>query len=209
LGKILIVNTGPTGQERYSSYPVDDESELDAPPIAWARAAAERLSEYGVKAVYACPVPGAEEMGEIIAARFGLKMDMLPGLNSPQPLRWIGMDPGDAMLLDCSFAEAPAEVKIKLPFDNSIDELRTMAAAAIESIAVKHKKEAVVIVSHRSLTVIMILHMLHMHNRHYRQVAQDYGAINLFEVRFGMTSALYINDACYLHGLMPSLRETK
>ena len=209
MGKILIVNTGPAGQERFSSYPVDDKAELDAPPAEWAQAVAERLSEYGVKAVYACPVPGAEEMAEIIAARFGLKTDMLPGLSTPQPLRWIGMDPEDAMLLDCSFAEAPAGVKIKLPFANSMDELRTMSAAAVESIAVKHKKEAVVIVSHRALTVIMILHMLHMHNRHYRQVAQDYGAINLFEVRFGMPSALYINDTCHLHGLMPSLRGTK
>ena len=163
---------------------------------------ADRLNEYAVKCVYSCPVPGAEEMAEIIAARFGLKSDTLPELSATQPLRWTGMDPEDAMLLDCSFAEAPAEVKIKLPFANSIDELRTMAAAAIDGIAVKHKKEAVVIVSHRALSVIMILHMLHMHNRHYRQVAQDYGAVNLFEVRFGMTSALYINDACHLRGLI-------
>jgi len=163
---------------------------------------ANRLNEYAVKCVYSCPVPGAEEMAEIIAARFGLKADTLPELSATQPLRWTGMSPEDAMLLDCSFAEAPAEVKIKLPFANSIDELRTIAAAAIDSITVKHKKETVVIVSHRALSVIMILHMLHMHNRHYRQVAQDYGAVNLFEVRFGMTSALYINDTCHLQGLI-------
>ena len=200
MGKILIVNTGPAGQEQYGTCPVDGKAE--APLSMWAQAAAERLSEYAVKGVYTCPVPGAVEMAEIIAARFGLKADMLPELTAPQGLRWRGMDPEDAMLMDCSFAQAPAEVKVKLPFDNSIGELRTMAAAAIDSIAVKHKKEAVVIVSHRALTVIMVLHMLHMHNRHYRQIAQDYGAVNLFEVRFGMTSALYINDTCHLHGLM-------
>ena len=202
MGKILIVNTGPAGQERYSSYPVDDKADLDAPPLEWARATAERLAEYEVKGVYTCPVPGAEEMAEIIAACFGLKVDTLPELNAPHALRWTGMSPEDAMLLDCSFAEAPAEVKVKLPFANSIDELRTMAAAAIDSIVVKYKKEAVAIVSHRALTVIMILHMLHMHNRHYRQIAQDYGAVNLFEVRFGMASALYINDTCHLDGLI-------
>ena len=201
MGKILIVNTGPVGQERFSSYPVDDKEELDAPPLEWAQAALERLAGYPVKAIYTCPVPGAEEMAGIIAARFDLKADMLPELNSPHALRWTGMSPEDAMLLDCSFAEAPAEVKIKLPFDNNVDELRTMAVAAIDNIAVMYKKETVVIVSHRALTVIMILHMLHMHNRHYRQVAQDYGAVNLFEVRFGMTSALYINDTCHLHEL--------
>jgi broad specificity phosphatase PhoE len=200
LGKILIVNTGPIGQERYSSYPVDDKAELDAPPAEWAQAVAERLSEYGVKAVYACPVPGAEEMAGIVAARFGLEADTLPELSGTPLLRWTGVDTEDALVMDCSFSEASPEVKVKLPFDSSIDELRTMAAAAIDGVAVKHKKEAVVIVSHRTLTVIMILHMLHMHNRHYRQIAQDFGAINLFEVRFGMTSALYINDTCHLHG---------
>jgi len=202
LGKILIVNTGPTGQERFSSDPVDDKAGLDAPPAEWARAVAERLAEYEARAVYSCPTPGAEEMAEVIAARFDLTADILPELTAPQGLRWRGMDPEDAMLMDCSFAQAPAEVKVKLPFDNSIGELRTMAAAAIDSIAVKHKKEAVVIVSHRALTVIMVLHMLHMHNRHYRQIAQDYGAVNLFEVRFGMTSALYINDTCHLDTLI-------
>ena len=202
MGKILIVNTGPTGQEQYGTCPVDGKAEAEAPLSRWAQAVANRLNEYAVKCVYSCPVPGAEEMAEIIAARFGLKADTLPELSATQPLRWTGMSPEDAMLLDCSFAEAPAEVKIKLPFANSIDELRTIAAAAIDSITVKHKKETVVIVSHRALSVIMILHMLHMHNRHYRQVAQDYGAVNLFEVRFGMTSALYINDTCHLQGLI-------
>ena len=200
MGKILIVNTGPAGQERFSSYPVDDRAELDAPPAEWAQAVAGRLAEYDVKAVYACPVPGAEEMAGIIGAHFGLEPGMLPEFVSPRPLRWTGMSTEDTMLLDCSFAEAPEEVKIKLPFDQGIDDLRAVAAAAIDNIAVKHKKEAVVIVSHRALTVIMVLHMLHMHNRHYRQVAQDYGAVNLFEIRFGMASALYINDTCHLHG---------
>jgi broad specificity phosphatase PhoE len=200
VGKILIVNSGPTGQEQYGNCPVEGKAE--APLSRWAQAVADRLTEYAVKAVYTTPVPGAEEMAEVIAARFGLKADTLPGLSAPQPLCWTGMDPADALVMDCSFSEAPPEVKIKLPFANSIDELRTMAAAAIDSISVKHKKEAVAIVSHRALTVIMILHMLHMHNRHYRQIAQDYGALNLFEVRFGMTSALYINDTCHLHGLI-------
>ena len=44
MGKILIVNTGPVGQERFSSYPVDDKEELDAPPLEWAQAALERLA---------------------------------------------------------------------------------------------------------------------------------------------------------------------
>jgi len=201
LGKILIVNTGPTRQEQWGTCPVDGMAEPDEPLAEWAQASADRLAEYDVKAVYGYPVPGAEETAEVIAARFGLAAENLPVPAGERPVIWKGVDPGDALVMDCSFADAPAEVKVKLPFDNGIDELRKLTAAVIDGIAVKHKKETVVIVSHRALTVIMILHMLHMHNRHYRQVAQDYGAVNLFEVRFGMASALYINDTCHLHGL--------
>jgi hypothetical protein len=52
------------------------------------------------------------------------------------------------------------------------------------------------------LTVLMALHLLHLHNKHYRQIEQDFGSLNLFEVRFGMPSAIYINDTCHLHGLI-------
>jgi hypothetical protein len=57
-------------------------------------------------------------------------------------------------------------------------------------------------VTHRALTVLMVLHFLHMSNRHYGQIAQENGAVNLFEIRSGIPSALYINDTCHLKGLL-------
>jgi len=146
LGKILIVNTGPVKSGR----------ELN--PDAVAQAVAERLLEYKVSAVYVCPVPGADEMANIIAGRFGLQAQTLPGL-------------GDA------------------------------TAAALDDIAVKHKKETAVIVSQAALSVTMVLHMLHLDKKHYDQIAQYPGAVNLFEVRFGVPSALYINDTCHLKNI--------
>ena len=77
-------------------------------------------------------------------------------------------------------------------------------AAALDDIAVKHKKETAVIVSQAALSVTMVLHLLHLDKKHYDQIAQDPGAINLFEVRFGVPSALYINDTCHLQSI-PSL----
>jgi broad specificity phosphatase PhoE len=71
-------------------------------------------------------------------------------------------------------------------------------AGALDDLAVKHKKETVVIVSRAALSVTMVLHLLHLDKKHYEQIAQDPGAVNLFEVRFGVPSALYINDTCHL-----------
>jgi hypothetical protein len=86
--------------------------------------------------------------------------------------------------------------------DAGIDELRGASAAALDDIALKHKKEVAVVVSQRALSEIMILHLLHMHSRHYGQVEQQSGCVNLFEFRFGVPSALYINDTCHLKTLI-------
>jgi broad specificity phosphatase PhoE len=149
LGKILIVNTGP----------VKSGPDRELSPEAVAQAVAERLLEYKVTAVYFCPLPGADEMAQIIGGRFGLQTQPLPGL-------------GEA------------------------------TAAALDDIVVKHKKETVVIISQQALSVTMVLHLLDLDSKHYEQIAQDPGAVNLFEVRFGVPSALYINDTCHLHGLI-------
>ena len=149
MGKILIVNTGPVKLGPGAELPTD----------AVAQAVADRLSEYKVSAVYACPVPAADEMARVIAGRFGLHV---------QPLQVAG--------------EA--------------------VAAALDEIAVRHKKETAVVVSQADLSVSMLLHLLNLDKKHYRQVAQEPGAVNLFEFRFGLPSALYINDTCHLHGLI-------
>jgi broad specificity phosphatase PhoE len=145
LGKILIVNTGP----------VKSGPDRELSPEAVAQAVAGRLSEYKISAIYAFPVVGADEMAQVIAGRFGLLAQPLPG-------------PGEAM------------------------------ATALDDMAVKHKKETVIIVSQPELSVTMLLHLLNLDDKHYRQIAQDPGAVNLFEVRFGVPSALYINDTCHL-----------
>ena len=189
MGKILIVNTGP----------VQAGSGRELSPDALAKAVTERLSEYKVGAVYVCPLPGAEEMAQAIAGRFGLQTQLLPGLGEVQDVHWketaqkIGAKPS------CTPAEAQAGDV--MPHDAGIEELLQAAAVALDDIAVRHKKETAVIVSQRVLSVIMILHLLHLDSGHYSQIEQDPGAVNLFETRFGLPSALYINDTCHLHGL--------
>jgi hypothetical protein len=155
LGKILIVNTGP----------VKSGLGLELPMDTGAQAVVERLLEYKVSAVYACPLPGADEMARVIAGHFGLQVQ-------------------------------PLSVR---------DEV---VAAALDDLAVKHKKETVIIVSQPELSVTMLLYLLHLDNKHYGQIAQEPGAVNLFEVRFGVPSAFYINDTCHLASI-PSLRGAK
>jgi broad specificity phosphatase PhoE len=200
LSKILIVNTGPTEFERHGLYPSAGSADLEAPLSRWAQAAAKRLADYQVVAVYTCPVPGAVEMGDIIAGSLGLKTISMPGLEGAGLDHWKGLKPEEAASMDaCPGADAKAA--FELPFEN-IDGLQKKIAVALDNLALSHKKETVAVISHRALSIIMILHLLNLPDKHFRQIAQDPGAINLFEVRSGMPSALIINDTCYLDGLI-------
>jgi len=203
LGKILIVNTGPAELERFSLHSTHRNADLDALLNKWAQAAAERLLEYRLNAVYSCPVPGADETAAIIASRLNLEARPLDGLSGVSGLTWEGMNHDLAAATDCPLSAADLEkTKVKLPFGDGFEVLREKVAVTLNRLSEKHKKETVAVISHRMLTVIMILHLLHMHNKHFFQIAQEAGAFNLFEMRAGVPSALFINDTCHLHGLI-------
>ena len=203
MGKLLIINTGPTAYEQSGDYPVEKKAGQYAPPEKWAEAALERIAAEKVCAVYFCPVPGAKETAAIISGKLGLIAQPLAGLENVIDPAWKGMTPDDALKMESSFAEVPPGPRdLDLPFTRSADSLRVEIASVLDTLTKQHKKEPVLIVSHRMLTPLLILHLLHMANHHYRQVEQEYGALNLFEVRSGMPSAIYINDTCHLHGLI-------
>lgn len=176
---------------------------MDAPAEKWAQAAAQRVLEYKLSAVYYCPVPAGIETAGIIARKFSLEPQLLPGFEEPGWLQWKGLSPEEVALIDCPLHEKGiGSDRIKFPFAGGLDQLREKVAAALDGLAERHKKETVAVVSHRALTVVMVLHFLHMNTRHYNQVAQESGAVNLFEVRGGMPSAIYVNDTCHLEGLI-------
>ncbi|MCX6007727.1 MAG: histidine phosphatase family protein, partial [Chloroflexi bacterium] len=180
MGKILIVNTGPTEYERQGQYPLMDKIGLDAPMDKWAQAALSRLLEYQLSAVYYLPVPEALETAEIIAVGYKLVPKILPGFENTSEISWKGLSPEEACVFDCPLGERESTaVDIKFPFNDDLKQLRGKISAALDEIAAGYKKETVAVVSHRALSVIMVLHFLHMDNCHYNQIAQENGAVNL------------------------------
>ena len=161
----------------------------------WAKAVAGRVAEYSVSTAYLCPAPYVRETAHIVAGN--LPTRPLPGFEMDVADFWKWQDGKPDIYVD-----EPHTVEIDSPFIMSLDEVRAKLEAAFIQLDEKHKRETVAVVSQRCLTIIMILHMLHMHNKHYHQIAQEDGALNLFEIRDGIPSALYINDTCHLHGLI-------
>ncbi|MCX6004120.1 MAG: histidine phosphatase family protein [Chloroflexi bacterium] len=199
MGKILLINTGPLEPDSNGQYSAGNKSVL---LNKWAEAAADKLAEYKIDALYTCPVPDAPETASIIAVTFNLEVQTVAGLQGLSDTQWNIMEMQKDTAENYSDQKILTETGIKSPFGDNIEVVRNSTGSALDMLAESHKKQAIAIVSHQALSVIMVLHLLHMHNKHYWQVAQDAGAVSLFEVRFGVPSALYINDTCHLRGLI-------
>jgi broad specificity phosphatase PhoE len=176
---------------------------LDEVGIKQAEVAAAWIADWRVSAVYSSPLRRALATAEIIARPFSLEVKPLPGIIDIDYGEWQGLSPEEVATkygeLYAKWMESPHEVKF--PGGESLDAVRERAASAVDRLVAQHPKETIVLVSHKVVCQILILILLDLDNSHFWQITQDVCAINLFEVRGGIPSALSLNDTCHLKGL--------
>jgi broad specificity phosphatase PhoE len=176
---------------------------LDEVGIKQAEAAAARIAEWQVSAVYSSSLRRASTTAKILARPLGLEVKLLPGIIDIDYGEWQGLSPAEATAKDgglySKWLESPH--KVKFPGGESLAEVRERAASAVDGLIAQHPKETVVLVSHKVVCQILILSLLGLNNSHFWQITQDVCAVNLFEVRGGVPSALSLNDTCHLKGL--------
>jgi broad specificity phosphatase PhoE len=168
-----------------------------------AEAAAKRIGEWPISAIYSSPLRRALTTAEVMAGPLGLNVLLVPGIVDIDYGEWQGLSTEDAVARDghlySQWIESPH--KVKFPGGESFAEVRERAASAVDGLIQQHPKETVVLVSHKVICQILILSLLGLDSPHFWQIAQDVCAMNLFEVRGGIPSALFLNDTCHLEGL--------
>jgi broad specificity phosphatase PhoE len=203
LTRLVIVRHGRTEWNRVERFRGRADIKLDEVGIKQAEAAAARITEWQVSAVYSSPLQRASTTAEILARPFGLEVKLLPGIIDIDYGEWQGLSPEEAAAKDgglySKWLESPH--KVKFPGGESLAEVRERAASAVDGLIAQHPKETVVLVSHKVVCQILILSLLGLDNLHFWQIPQDVCAVNLFEVRGGVPSALSLNDTCHLKGL--------
>ena len=201
--RLVIVRHGRTGWNRVERFRGRADIKLDEVGIKQAEAAAARITEWQVSAVYSSPLQRASTTAEIMARPFGLEVKLLPGIIDIDYGEWQGLSPEEAAAKDSGlyskWLESPH--KVKFPSGESLAEVRERATSAVDGLIAQHPKETVVLVSHKVVCQILILSLLGLDNLHFWQILQDVCAVNLFEVRGGVPSALSLNDTCHLKGL--------
>lgn len=202
-----MVRHGRTEWNRVERFRGRADLDLDELGRKQAQATAERLAEWQIAAIYSSPVRRAMTTAEIIARHSGLEAKPLPGITDIDFGEWQGLSLEEAAAKDgalyAQWQESPH--KVKFPGGESLAEVRERAASAVESLVTQYPKKTIVLVSHRAVCQILILYLLGLDNSHFWQILQDVCAINLFEIRDSVPSALFLNDTCHLKELKASL----
>ncbi|MFC2050303.1 histidine phosphatase family protein [Chloroflexota bacterium] len=201
--RLILVRHGRTEWNRVERFRGRADIKLDEVGIKQARATAARIADWQVSALYSSPLHRALTTAEVLARPFGLEVKLLPAIIDIDYGEWQGLSPEEAAAKDgdlySKWMESPH--KVKFPGGESLTAIRERAASAMDSLIAQHSKETVVFVSHKVVCQILILSFLDLDNSHFWQITQDICAINLFEVRGGIPSALSLNDTCHLREL--------
>ena len=201
--RLIIVRHGRTEWNRVERFRGRADIGLDGVGMKQAESAAKRIGEWPISAIYSSPLRRALTTAEIMAGPFELKVRLMPGIIDIDYGVWQGLSTEEVITRDGSlysqWIESPN--KVKFPGGESFAEVRERASSAVNGLIQQHLKETVVLVSHKVICQILILSLLGLDNSHFWQITQDVCAMNLFEVRGGIPSALFLNDTCHLEGL--------
>ena len=201
--RIVIVRHGRTEWNRVERFRGRADIALDDVGIKQAEAAAERIKEWPISAIYSSPLRRALTTADIMAGPLGLEVQEMSDIIDVDFGEWQGLSTEDVVAKDgrlyAQWIKNPDNVKF--PGGEGFNEVRQRASKAVGDLIQQHPKESVVLVSHKVICQVLVLSLLGLDNSHFWQITQDVCAMNLFEVRGGIPSALFINDTCHLNGL--------
>lgn len=200
---LLIVRHGQTEWNRVERFRGLTDLDLNDTGVKQAGAAATRLQEWQVAAIYASPLKRATRTASIIAHSFNLDVQPLEGIIDMSFGRWHGLS------LDEARQQYPAlyalwEIhphKVQFPEGENLPQVQTRAMAAVKTLVERHPADTIVLVSHRVICKLLVLGLLGLDSSHFWQIEQNVAAINLFKVKNGVAIAVTINETCHLKGL--------
>jgi len=203
LTRLIIVRHGRTEWNRVERFRGRADIGLDELGMKQAEAAANRIREWPISTIYSSPLRRALTTAEIVARPFALEVRPMSNIIDIDYGVWQGLSIEEAVAKDgrlySQWMDSPREVKF--PGGESFAQVRERVDSTVSDLIQKHLKETVVLVSHKVICQILILSLMGLDSSHFWQITQDVCAMNLFEVRGGIPSALFINDTCHLEGL--------
>jgi probable phosphoglycerate mutase len=149
--------TGPVLSGRRPGIDLSDKGRTQA------EAAADRLEGLPVTHVYSSPLERCFQTAEAVAARHGLKVEVLDGLAEADYGEWSGAKIDDLRKTDLWKIVQVAPSAARFPAGESIREMQSRIVGATEEVVARHPGELVVLCSHADPIKAAVAHFTGVH----------------------------------------------
>lgn len=203
--RLIIVRHGQTAWNEGEGERLRGRADLDLDEagLRQAAAAATRLTKWEVAAVYSSPLRRAMRTAETLAKPRGLQVQPLEGLIDIDYGRWQGLSLREAEADDPELYTLWLDNPhlVTFPGGEGLEQVRSRATAAVETVVSRHLEQTVVLVSHKVVCKVLLCHLLGVDNSHFWQIHQELCAINVIEMEKDSPLIMLLNDTCHLKGV--------
>jgi alpha-ribazole phosphatase len=160
------------------------------------QAQARRLRGAGLAAVFSSDLARARRSAEIIAAPHGLAPRIVPALREMAMGRWEGLTAAEIQAREPqAFEDWMARVgEFPFPEGESVPDLLARAAPAFDAIVGAHGGRPIAVVAHGGTNRALLCRALGLPLGRLLAFGQDYGALNVLELRAGTCAVVRVNE---------------
>ena len=197
---MVLVRHGETEWNRVERFRGRTDIELNGTGRRQARAAAQRLSDWQIGAIYSSPLKRALQTAQPIAEACGLGVAVLEGIADVDYGAWAGLSGEEARVQypDAYQTWVHTPLLARFPQGESLRQVQARSWSALEEISSAHEGETILLVSHVVVNRVLICSALGLVEDAFWRIGQDNAAINVLQGANGRYLVLLLNDTCHL-----------
>ncbi len=162
---------------------------------AQAAAAAERLAELPITAVYSSPVTRCVETAAYIAESHSLELAFIADLGEVRYGEWEGKKIQKLIRLPQWHVVQYYPSRLRFPGGEALREVQFRAVQALERLSAHHGSDTIVVVSHADLIKLVLAHYLGVHIDLFQRVVIAPASVSIVALPgSGMVRVLRVND---------------
>jgi probable phosphomutase (TIGR03848 family) len=198
---IVLVRHGVTDQTGVRLYGQGPGVHLSPRGHEQAKVLADRLRSIRPAAVYSSPLERCRETAAPIAAAAGLTVHTERGILETDLGAWTGKTFGQVRRARLWRRILAVPSSARFPGGESLAEVQARTVRALETIADRHPRRSVVVVTHGDPIRLALAHFAGMHLDHFQRLEVAPGSISVVAAGHGGPRVLRVNDTGALDGL--------
>lgn len=206
---ILLARHGATPSNLKRPYILQGQGvdhDLDPLGVRQVEALARELADRQLAAVYASPLRRAQQTAQAAAEPHGLKVGTIPEIIEADVGKWEG-ESWDRIQEHWPAERASHDDDPSLhgyPGGENFTDVRDRSVPAIESLALRHLGETILIVGHNVVNRVALAHWTGVPIRYCRRLPQNNAAYNVVVFQENKGRVRTINVVRHLSGLLPA-----